>query len=167
MPHHEKATFVPVNFAIVVTSDRRTPKTDLTGRSITKLLTAAGHKCASSDIVPNKTNLIRRVVKKLVSDKNIRLIITSGGTGCGQKDITIESIRPFLTRQLEGFGELFRALSYKEIGSRSFMSRALLGFTGGNKIIVCLPGSPNAVRLAMSKLVLPELNHIIWELSRT
>ncbi|MFA5794311.1 MAG: MogA/MoaB family molybdenum cofactor biosynthesis protein [Candidatus Brocadiia bacterium] len=166
MSDHEHAEFIPIGFSVLITSDSRSPKTDLTGKIITKLLTDNGHKCISFGIVPNKKNLIRLAIKKLTLKKNIRLIVTSGGTGCGRKDVTIETVRPFISKELDGFGELFRVLSYKEIGSRALMSRALMGVAGGDKIIVCLPGSPNAAKLALRKLILPELNHLVWELSR-
>ena len=94
------------------------------------------------------------------------VVITSGGTGCGKKDVTIDAVNGLINRKLEGFGELFRLLSFGEIGASAMMSRAMLGITKDSKIICALPGSPNAVSMALNKLLLPELAHICWELNR-
>jgi len=154
----------PVNFALLITSDSRTSKTDLTGKTIVKLMRP--NKCFYHEIIKNNLGLIRRKVRKFLTDPRVQLIITSGGTGCGRHDLTIEAVRSLLKKEIEGFGELFRLLSYKEIGSTAFMSRAMLGITKNGKIIASLPGSPNAVKLALTKLLRPELAHMLWEISR-
>jgi molybdenum cofactor biosynthesis protein B len=154
----------PLKFALIITSDTRTGKTDKSGDIIISLLEKARYKCVIRKIVKNNSTQIRSIIKK--TSPNVQLIIISGGTGCGEKDITIESITPFLIKKLDGFGELFRMFSYKEIGSAAMMSRALLGITKEGKVICALPGSPNAVSLALRKLLIPELQHIIWELKR-
>lgn len=161
LTHHHSG---PVRFALLITSDSRTPKTDLTGKTIIKLM--RWHHCLSHQIVKNNPAVIRKKVKSLLADARIQLVITSGGTGCGKRDLTIEAVSPLVNRILEGFGELFRMLSYREIGSSAMMSRAMLGITRNNKIIVSLPGSPDAVRLALTKLLLPELEHLLWEIRR-
>jgi len=159
---HHKVT--PINYALLITSDSRTPKTDLTGKTIVKLMNE--HHCVHQEIIKNNINLIRKKVKTLLAHPKVQLIITSGGTGCGKHDISIEAVFPLIEKRLEGFGELFRMLSYKEIGLTAFMSRAMLGIARNRKIICCLPGSVNAVKLALTKLLLPELTHIFWELNR-
>ena len=153
-----------LNIAVIITSDTRTDKTDKTGNVLTDILHHAGHKCVARKIVRNNLVLIRAEVKKAL--KTADIVITSGGTGCGRKDITIDAVNGLITRKLEGFGEIFRLLSFGEIGSSAIMSRALLGITKDNKIICALPGSPNAVSMALNKLLLPELAHICWELNR-
>jgi len=153
-----------INFALLITSDSRTPKTDLTGKAIIKLMKE--HHCLHQEIIKNDLSLIRNKIKSLLGDKRIQMIITSGGTGCGRKDVSIEAALPLASRRLEGFGELFRMLSYQEIGSSAIMSRAMLGVAGNGQIIVALPGSPNAVKLALTKLLLPELAHLLWEIKR-
>jgi len=158
---------VVFNVAVIITSDTRTEKTDRTGDVIINILShfsGTGYKCVSKKIVRNNQALIRSEVKKAL--KAADLVITSGGTGCGKKDVTIEAVNGLISRKLEGFGEIFRLLSFGEIGSSAIMSRALLGITKDNKIICALPGSPNAVSTALHKLLLPELAHIFWELNR-
>jgi len=152
------------NVAVIITSDTRTDKTDKTGNVINGILQHAGHKCVLRKIVKNDLNLIRAEVKKAL--KTADIVITSGGTGCGRKDVTIGAVNGLIDRKLEGFGELFRLLSFGEIGASAMMSRATLGITKDNKIICALPGSPNAVSMALNKLLLPELAHICWELNR-
>jgi molybdenum cofactor biosynthesis protein B len=153
-----------LNVAVIITSDTRTDKTDKTGNVLAGILQNAGHKCVERKIVRNNLALIRAEVKKAL--KTADIVITSGGTGCGKKDVTIDAVSGLITRKLEGFGELFRLLSFGEIGASAMMSRALLGITKDSKIICALPGSPNAVSMALNKLLLPELAHICWELNR-
>jgi molybdenum cofactor biosynthesis protein B len=164
--HQKKAAqqSLILNIAVIITSDTRTEKTDKTGNVINGILQHAGHKCVERKIVRNNLTLIRAEVKKAL--KTADIVITSGGTGCGRKDVTIDAVNGLITRKLEGFGEIFRLLSFGEIGSSAIMSRALLGITKDNKIICALPGSPNAVSMALNKLLLPELAHICWELNR-
>ncbi|MBI4712884.1 MAG: MogA/MoaB family molybdenum cofactor biosynthesis protein [Planctomycetes bacterium] len=169
---HKDLPRAKVNFAIVITSDSRTEKTDRTGKVITNLLERQGHKCVIKTIIPNNLKLIQRHIKDLIRSVVVQLVITSGGTGCGNKDVTIEAIAPLLSKTLEGFGELFRMLSYKEIGSTALMSRAFLGIAGQIRnckpaILCALPGSPDAVKLALSKLLIPQIDHLIWELGRS
>ena len=168
LPEHKKHLnhhkLSPINYALLITSDSRTPKTDITGKTIIKLLKQ--HHCLHREIVKNNLLLIRKKARLLLAHPKIQLIITSGGTGCSKRDISIEAVSQLIEKRLEGFGELFRILSYKEIGSSAFMSRTILGVTKNGKIICSLPGSVNAVKLALTKLLLPELNHLLWEISR-
>ncbi|MEW6025741.1 MAG: molybdenum cofactor biosynthesis protein B [Planctomycetota bacterium] len=161
---HLASATLSLNVAVIITSDTRNEKTDKTGNVIAGILQNAGHKCVLRKIVKNNLALIRAEVKKALKAADI--VITSGGTGIGKKDVTLDAVSALIARKLEGFGELFRLLSFGEIGSTAIMSRALLGVTRDGKIICTLPGSPNAVALALNKLLLPELAHICWELNR-
>jgi len=161
---HAAQQSLTLNVAVIITSDTRTEKTDRTGDIIVNILQNAGHKCVTRKIVRNNLTLISAEVKKALKAADV--VITSGGTGCGKKDITIDAVNGLINRKLDGFGELFRLLSFGEIGSSAIMSRAVLGITKDNKIICSLPGSPNAVSMALNKLLLPELAHICWELTR-
>ena len=142
---------------VLTASDSRSAETDESGRLIRDLLTAAGHRVEYYEVLPDDPARIRRAL--LDHLQTLDAVIVNGGTGIAARDSTIEAIRPLIDKELEGFGELFRALSFQEIGSAAFLSRALAGISGG-KIIVALPGSPNACRLAMEKLLLPELGHM-------
>ncbi|MFH0888340.1 MAG: molybdenum cofactor biosynthesis protein B [Planctomycetota bacterium] len=155
----------PIKIALLITSDSRTEKTDKTGRLMIDYLGKAGHHCITHKIIRNNITSIRASIKKIIQS-DAQVIITSGGTGCGEKDVTIEAVTPLIAKEMNGFGELFRFLSYKEIGSSAIMSRALLGITKNKKIICVLPGSPRAMFLALKKLLIPELQHILWELTR-
>jgi molybdenum cofactor biosynthesis protein B len=121
------------------------------------MLERAGHTIAHYEVMPDSPERIRQAVIEYLP--NVDAIIVNGGTGISARDTTIEAIRPLLSRELEGFGELFRMLSYQEIGSAAFLSRALAGISH-RKIVVALPGSPDACRLAMEKLLIPELGHM-------
>ena len=142
---------------MLTASDSRSAETDESGRLIRDLLTAAGHRVEYSAVLPDDPALIRKAL--LDNLQNLDAIIVNGGTGIAARDSTIEAVRPLLDKELEGFGELFRYLSYQQIGSAAFLSRALAGVAAG-KIVVTLPGSPDACRLAMEKLLIPELGHI-------
>jgi molybdenum cofactor biosynthesis protein B len=142
---------------IVTASDSRTPETDESGRLIKQMLEQAGHSVAYYEVVPDSPERIRQALTDNLASLD-GLIIT-GGTGIAPRDTTIEVIRPLLSKELEGFGELFRMLSYQEVGSAAMLSRALAGISHG-RIVVALPGSPAACRLALEKLLLPELGHM-------
>ena len=146
-----------LNLAVITASDSRTPESDDSGRLIRELLEQAGHTVAHYEILPDSPERIRAAVNENLP--RLDGVIITGGTGITDRDSTIEALRPLLNKELEGFGELFRMLSYQEIGSAAFLSRALAGVAYG-KLVVALPGSPNACRLAMEKLLLPELGHI-------
>jgi len=155
--HHRHDARAHLKIAVITASDSRTPETDESGGVIRSILERAGHAIAHYQVLPDSPEQIRRTVADFLP--NVDAVIISGGTGIGARDSTIEAIRPLLSRELEGFGELFRMLSYQEIGPAAFLSRALAGI-GQGKIVVALPGSPAACRLAMEKLLIPELGHM-------
>ncbi len=142
---------------MLTASDSRSAETDESGRLIRDLLTAAGHRVEHYEVLPDDPARIRKTV--LDHLQNLDAIVVNGGTGIAARDSTIEAVRVLLDKELEGFGELFRYLSYQQIGSAAFLSRALAGIAAG-KIVAALPGSPDACRLAMEKLLIPELGHM-------
>ena len=146
-------------------SDTRTPETDKSGLAIAELLMAAGHVVTGRLIVKDEPAEVVRAVSHRLDAADVQVIITTGGTGITSRDNTYEAIAELLEKRLEGFGELFRVLSYQEIGPAAMMSRASAGLSRG-KIIVSLPGSEGAVRLAMSKLLIPELGHLVQQASK-
>jgi molybdopterin adenylyltransferase len=150
----------PVGYAVLTVSDSRTPETDASGRLIRQLCDEAGHRLVDYELVPNQSWRIRAALRRLLQGSAQCLIVT-GGTGVGRRDLTIETITPMLDKVLPGFGELFRSLSFPEIGPAAMMSRALLGVCT-ERIVCCLPGSEAAVRLALSRIILPELSHLVW-----
>jgi len=154
----------PIRYARLSITDSRKPEDDQSGRLIESLLNEAGHSQVASMIVKNDPKGLKDVVKKLC-EEDIDLIVMTGGTGLSKKDQTIEAIRPLLDKELPGFGELFRNLSFQEVGSAALMSRALCGAAKG-KVIVCLPGSEHGVRLALTKLLIPEAQHLVWQAAR-
>jgi len=142
---------------VLTASDSRSVETDESGRIIRDLLTAAGHRVEHYEVLPDDPGRIRKAL--LDNLQNLDAIIVNGGTGIAARDSTIEAVRDLLDKELEGFGELFRYLSYRQIGSAAFLSRAVAGIAAG-KIVASLPGSPDACRLAMEKLLIPELGHM-------
>ena len=150
---------------IITVSDTRTDATDASGRAIADLLTAAGHQVAGRTIVKDDPDLVRGTIERQLAAPDVHAIITTGGTGITSRDSTYEAVSGMLQKRLDGFGELFRMLSYQQIGSAAIMSRACAGLAAG-RIIICLPGSEAAVRLAMEKLVIPELGHLVQQASR-
>lgn len=153
-----------VGYAVLTVSDSRSEATDTSGRLIQRLLNEAGHHRLDYEVVKNEPWRIQAGVRRFLQGAAQCLIVT-GGTGAGQRDLTIETVTPLLEKVLPGFGELFRWLSYGEVGSAAMLSRALCGVSRG-KVVCCLPGSEEAVRLALSKVLLPELPHLIWVASR-
>ena len=154
-----------INCAIISISDTRTFETDTSGARIRDLLAAAGHQVISHEIVPDDPDDLAEAVHTLIIRPECQVILTSGGTGIARRDATIEAVVPLLDKELPGFGELFRMLSYEEIGAGAMLSRAVAGISG-RTLIFCMPGSPKAVELALSKLILPELAHLVWEIGR-
>ena len=146
-------------------SDTRTEATDSGGGAIVALLAQAGHEVAGKTIVPDDPERVRAAVQAGVDAPDVDIVITTGGTGITRRDGTYEVIAALLEKRIDGFGELFRALSYQEIGPAAMLSRACGGLAGGT-IVLSLPGSENAVRLAMTKLILPELGHLVREARR-
>ncbi|MDE2059615.1 MAG: molybdenum cofactor biosynthesis protein MoaB [candidate division NC10 bacterium] len=163
--HHIEAKKIgPIRYVRLSITDSRKSEDDHSGRLIESLFNEAGHCQVASMILKNDPKGLREVVKKLCEEE-VDLIVMTGGTGLGKKDHTIEAISPVLDKVLPGFGELFRSLSFQEVGSAALMSRALCGMAKG-KVIVCLPGSEHAVRLALTKLLIPEAQHLVWQAAR-
>jgi molybdenum cofactor biosynthesis protein B len=149
--------------AVLTVSDSRREATDESGDAIAALAEAQGHRVGRRLLIKNDAEVVRQTVMALAME--VDLIITTGGTGISPKDLTIEACRPLLHKELEGFGELFRALSYQEIGSAAILSRAT-GGSIGRAVLFCLPGSTAAVKLAMERLILPELKHLIAQVRK-
>jgi molybdenum cofactor biosynthesis protein B len=162
MSEHDLDRKTRAVFALIITSDTRNPEEDETGIAAKRLIEAKGHKVTNRIIIPNDAERIRADVEKTLEDP---IIITRGGTGIGPKDKTVDTLKPLLERDLPGFGELFRHLSYKDIGAAATLSRSIAGIAKG-KVIFCLPGSKNAVKLALSTIILPCIGHMLWELNR-
>lgn len=154
-----------VDCAVVIISGTRTEKTDESGKLIMQALKSSGHQVVSYSILKNDAALIGNKLNELLGEEKLQVIITSGGTGVSRLDITVEAVFSILEKKLDGFGELFRFLTYREIGTPSIMSRAMAGVARG-KVIICLPGSVGAVKLAMEKIVLPEIGHLVREATR-
>ena len=154
-----------VHCFIVTVSDTRTLDDDVSGRTIADLLTAAGHLVTGRTVVRDDPELVHGTIERHLADRGVQVIITNGGTGITSRDSTYEAISTLLEKRLDGFGELFRMLSYEEIGPAAMMTRACAGLVA-RRIIVALPGSPGAVRLAMEKLVIPELGHLVQQASK-
>jgi molybdenum cofactor biosynthesis protein B len=151
---------------IVTVSDTRNRETDKSGRLMTELLETAGHHVAAVDIVPDDSVEIQHVVAAGANNPAIDVILTNGGTGISFRDVTIETIKDMLDKELTGFGEIFRMLSYQEdIGSAAILSRAIAGVVR-NTAIFATPGSTGAVKLAMEKLIMPELLHVVHEIQK-
>jgi molybdenum cofactor biosynthesis protein B len=147
-------------FAVLTTSDTRTPRTDESGRVARRALEKHGHTFAGAALVPNVEARIRAAIRLLL--KTADLVVVTGGTGAGPRDVSIAAAERLFDRHLPGFGELFRALSWKEIGSAAMLSRATLGLVKGRAVCVT-PGSPSAVKLALTKLIGPELSHLLHQ----
>ena len=162
---HKAAAPAVVRCYVVTISDTRTEQDDASGRAILDLLRAEGHQVAGYRIVPDEPDQVRALVHQQLDSQDVQAVITTGGTGITSRDTTFEAIDGLIEKRLDGFGELFRMLSFEEIGAAAMLSRALAG-VARRKIVVALPGSEHAVRLAMTKLVLPELGHLVREVSR-
>src|SRR5262245_34776021 len=146
--------------AVLTISDSRTLETDSGGQLLVDKLSGAGHRVVRRTIHPDEPALVGELVRSLIAGGEVDAIITTGGTGIGPRDATYEAVEEILEQELPGFGELFRFLSYREVGAAAMLSRATAGVSGGC-VVIALPGSPDAVRLAMDELVLPELGHMV------
>ncbi len=137
---------------------------DASGEMIIDLLKEAGHRIASYDLLPDNRGVISEKVLEMILREDVDAVITSGGTGLSPRDVTIEAVKPLLRKEMPGFGELFRMKSMEQIGSAVVLSRAAAGVLEGSRkgmVIFCLPGSPNAVELAMKEIIIPEIPHIM------
>jgi molybdenum cofactor biosynthesis protein B len=159
---HKRQAPSSVRCFVVTVSDTRTEETDSSGRAIVDLLNGAGHHVAGRTIVADEARLVRSTLEHQLAYPVVDVVITTGGTGITSRDTTFEAVDGMLEKRLDGFGELFRMLSYSQVGSAAMMSRATAGLVAG-RILIALPGSEGAVRLAMEKLVLPELGHLVQQ----
>ena len=150
---------------MITVSDTRTAGTDTSGRAIADLLAQGGHRVAGRALVRDEPTQVEAAIRRFSADPDVQVIILTGGTGISRRDGTYETISRLMEKRLDGFGELFRMLSYQEIGPAAMLSRACAGTLQG-RIVVSLPGSENAVRVAMTKLLLPELGHLVREVGR-
>ncbi|MGH8186762.1 MAG: MogA/MoaB family molybdenum cofactor biosynthesis protein [Steroidobacteraceae bacterium] len=150
---------------VLTVSDTRTAQNDTSGLAIRDLLVTAGHQVAGSAIVRDEPAQVIQAVRQQIANADVQVVITTGGTGISSRDGTCEAIDTLLEKRLDGFGELFRMLSFQEIGAAAMMSRAIAG-TVQQKAVFVLPGSEHAVRLAMKRLIIPELGHVLQQLSK-
>ncbi len=163
--HRQKAGHAPVGVMFVTVSDTRTQATDENYRYMRERLAELGHDLVSYQIVKDEPVEIGAMLHNVQFSEGIQIIIFSGGTGISPRDTTYDVVSGMLEKTLPGFGEIFRMLSYQEVGAAAILSRATAGVYK-QKFVVSIPGSPNAVRLAMEKLIFPEINHFAWELTR-
>jgi molybdenum cofactor biosynthesis protein B len=162
---HRAQAPASVRCAVITVSDTRTEATDTSGRAIAELLAAQGHTIAHRVIVPDDARRIGAVLDDVLRREDVDVVLTTGGTGITARDGTFEIVSARLEKRLDGFGELFRMLSYADVGPAAMLSRACAGLARG-RIVVAMPGSEAAVRLAMEKLLLPEITHMVREARR-
>jgi len=162
---HRAAAPASVRCFVLTVSDTRTLDTDASGRSIEDMLTAAGHSIAARVVVPDEPAAVIAAIREQLDRADVRAIITTGGTGVSARDNTFEAVTTLFEKRIDGFGELFRMLSFEEVGAAAMLSRACAGIVQG-RVIFVLPGSEAAVRLAMLQLILPEIGHIARELTK-
>ncbi len=162
---HKAAAPRSVPCMVITCSDTRTPENDTSGALIMSSLKARGHQVVSYHLVKDDPSVIRKLIKQGAKDRHVQAIIVNGGTGISRRDSTFEAIDGLLEKRLDGFGEIFRALSYQDIGSAAIMSRATAGLYKGT-IVISIPGSEKAVLLAMDKLILDELGHMAREMTK-
>jgi molybdopterin adenylyltransferase len=154
----KERAFVPLGIAVLAVSDTRTEETDVSGKTLVQLLTGAGHRLAEKTIVPDNVYKIRAVVSRWVVQDDVQVVITTGGTGITGRDTTPEAVKALLDKEIEGFGEMFRAISYEEISTSTVQSRAVAGVANGT-FIFCLPGSSGACRTGWDKLIQQQLDY--------
>jgi molybdenum cofactor biosynthesis protein B len=154
----------PVPVAIVTVSDTRTPETDVNAAYLREHITAAGHKVVTYKLIKDEADQVGDVLDELAAS-DARIILFNGGTGIAPRDTTFDALSRKLEKILPGFGELFRMLSYEQVGAAAMLSRAVAGVYR-NKVVFSTPGSPAAVQLAWEKLIAPELQHLAWEVVR-
>ncbi|HEX3125953.1 MAG TPA: molybdenum cofactor biosynthesis protein B [Thermoanaerobaculia bacterium] len=162
---HRQAAPTVLGFAIVTVSDTRTPEDDVSGRTIADLARGAGHRVESTTIVPDDVAAIRQATRESLRSDAVDVVVLTGGTGFSSRDVTLDAVEPLFETRIDGFGELFRMLSWQQVGSAAMLSRAAAGLVGGRAVFL-LPGSTKAVALAMEKLILPETGHLLGQARR-
>lgn len=153
-------------FAVVTVSDTRTAETDLAGAALVDRLHRAGLEVLRRALVRDRVAEIRNAVRGALRDRRVDVVLVTGGTGVSPRDVSPEALRPLLERELPGFGELFRMLSFQDIGSAAMLTRASAGTTADGKAVFLLPGAPKALALAMDRLILPEIGHLLAQARR-
>jgi molybdenum cofactor biosynthesis protein B len=156
--HFQDSGFVPLNLAVLTVSDTRTEHDDKSGGLLKTKAEAAGHRVVAKEIVPDDVYRMRAVFSRWIADPEVQVVLSTGGTGITGRDSTPEAVAPLLDKQIEGFGELFRTVSFEEIGTSTVQSRALAGLANGT-FVFCLPGSSGACRTAWDKILEPQLDH--------
>jgi molybdenum cofactor biosynthesis protein B len=163
--HRAAAGSISARCAVITLSDTRDAASDRSGARIRELLAAEGHGVAHYQVIPDDPTVLEPLLRSMVAWQQIDAILTTGGTGIGRRDVTVPMIEAFIDQRLPGFGELFRMLSWEQIGSGAMLSRAIGGISQG-KLVFAMPGSTKAVELAMTKLILPEIRHVLRELRK-
>ncbi len=163
--HRMKAGKGSVTIAIVTVSDTRTPETDQNRQYIERRMGELGHRVAAYRLIKDEPDQVATVIQELAGMPEVQLVLFNGGTGISPRDTTYDVVSKYLEKTLPGFGELFRMLSFQEVGAAAMFSRATAGVYQGT-LIFSMPGSPNAVEVAVEKLIIPEINHLAWEVAR-
>lgn len=166
--HHRgeaQGAFERLGAAVITVSSTRTRETDESGDTLQAAFEGAGHRVLFRAVVKDDARQIQAAVRKALKMRAVDIVLTSGGTGMGRADVTVEALLPLIEKRADGWGDTFRAVSREEIGNAAFLSRSVAGVTSG-KWIVAIPGSKGAARTAMARLILPELSHMIWEARR-
>lgn len=166
-PPSQHRAYAPeaVQCAVLTVSDSRTPDSDSAGDLIEERLVAAGHKVVERSLLPDEMDPVRAFVVRAIDRADVDALIVTGGSGIAPRDTTPEAVAPLLEKTLPGFGELFRSLSFQEVGPAAMLSRAVAG-TAARTVVFVLPGSRGAVQLALERLILPELGHLVGQLRR-
>lgn len=163
--HREHARSLgPISIAVITVSDSRTEETDVNRQYLAEQITSAGHQVSAYRLIKDEPAQVEAVLNELV-ESEARILLWNGGTGISRRDTTYDVLSSRLEKTLPGFGEIFRMLSYEQVGAAAMLSRAVAGVCRG-KVVISMPGSPAAVRLAWEKLILPELAHLAWEVVR-
>ncbi|MCP3906157.1 MAG: MogA/MoaB family molybdenum cofactor biosynthesis protein [Planctomycetes bacterium] len=168
----EGADRVPIRCAVLTISDTRTAATDVSGPTAESILAEHGFETVERAIVRDEPEEIRGQLERWLGDPGVHVILTTGGTGIGRRDGTVEVVRDLLTTELDGFGELFRMISFQEIGAAAMLSRATAGLVareaeaGGDTVVFAMPGSRDAVETALRRLIVPDLPHLVWQRRR-
>jgi molybdenum cofactor biosynthesis protein B len=162
---HRRSAPGVLGFGLITVSDSRTPEDDVSGRALSGLAHVGGHRVEGPVLVPDDVAAIRGAVRDMLARSGVDVVVLTGGTGFSPRDVTLDAVTPLLERPIEGFGELFRFLSYQQVGAAAMLSRAAAGMVG-DRVVFLLPGSPKAVSLAMEKLSLPEAGHLLAQARR-
>jgi molybdopterin adenylyltransferase len=162
--HERAASQIVARVAVLTLSDTRTPDTDVSGQTLRRLIEQAGHVVQAYALIPDDPTQLREQLSAWLTDATVDAILTNGGTGLAQRDNTIDVVASLIQTPLPGFGELFRMLSYQQVGAAAMLSRATAGIAKG-KLLAALPGSPAAVELAARQLLLPQLRHVLSQLA--